>query len=183
LGALDYRHLAEEYPCVPGALPAAPPTNAPAYLGAVVAGLMAAECARILAGRGSPESHEIALELDHGRSLISRLRRSPRCRFDHQIVREIIELRLPIATATVGKLLAAIEHRFGRAPIFLECRRGLRLLELQDAWPSRFIDLDRLRWHSDRKLADIGFDSDDRIRVRLPDHSTFIALIDSRNEE
>src|SRR5262249_44930017 len=49
-GREDYRRLAEEYPCTAGAAPSAPSTAAPAVTGAVVAGLMAAEGLRLLAG-------------------------------------------------------------------------------------------------------------------------------------
>jgi molybdopterin/thiamine biosynthesis adenylyltransferase len=181
-GADDYFHLAAEYPCAPGSSPSAPATNAPAYLGTVVAGFMAAECARILDGRCSTESREIALDLDHGRSLVSRLARSPRCRFDHRIVTEAIELGRPFPVLTVGDILHALDRRFGDAPVHLEFRRGLRLGDPKGAWASRFVAIESLRPESDRSLAGLGLSAEDRIRVRSSDDSAFIVLTGIRDE-
>src|SRR5262249_53813546 len=57
-GKEDYRQLAAEYPCHPGASTTTPPTPAPALTGATVAGLMAAECLALLSGQGPTESRE-----------------------------------------------------------------------------------------------------------------------------
>jgi hypothetical protein len=74
----DYRHLAAEYPCRPGAAVSAPATAAPACVGAVVAGVMAARWLSLSAGEAPSESREIAFDLRHNRFLDSRLRRAPR---------------------------------------------------------------------------------------------------------
>lgn len=82
-GQADYRLLAAEYPCIPGARPQGVPTGAPAHVGAFVASLMANEIVRLMATESAKESYEIAVDLGH---LVMRrftLKRSPRCRFSH----------------------------------------------------------------------------------------------------
>ncbi len=183
LGKDDYRHLAAEYPCRPGGSIAAPPTNAPAFLGAVVAGYMAAECARILAGPGSTESREIVIDLDHGRTLVSRLGRSPHCRFDHEVVSELINLDQPFNRATGRDLISAVKRRFGSASVHLECRRGVHWGDTAREWSSRFLELNSLRTRSEIRLSELGLDAEDRIRVRSPGSSAFVVLSRSGNVE
>jgi len=120
-GETDYRHLAAEYPCRPGEAVATPSTMAPACVGAVVAGIMAARFLALMAGEAPEESREIAFDLRHNRFLESRLRRSPRCRFDHQVVPEIATIA---AAARVADLVAMIERRFDTGPAHLEGRRS-----------------------------------------------------------
>lgn len=86
-GEADYRLLAAEYPCVPGAGAVAPPTAAPAFLGGAVAAVMMAEAVRIIGGQAPEQSQEIAFDLFHRQHLVTRLRRNPRCRFDHEATR------------------------------------------------------------------------------------------------
>ena len=86
-GREDYRQLAAEYPCVPGARAAGAPTRAPAFLGCVVAGLMAAECLRLLAG-GVEESYEVPFDLRQHHLRRFGLQRSKTCRFNHKVARD-----------------------------------------------------------------------------------------------
>jgi molybdopterin/thiamine biosynthesis adenylyltransferase len=183
LGKDDYRHLAAEYPCTPGGSIAAPPTNAPAFLGAVVAGTMAAECARILAGRGFTESREIVIDLDHGRTLLSRLGQSAHCRFDHEVVSELINLDPPFNRATGRDLISAVNRRFDGASVHLECRRGVHWGDTASEWSSRFLDLNSLRTRSEMRLSELGLDAEDRIRVRSASSSAFVVLSRSGNVE
>jgi molybdopterin/thiamine biosynthesis adenylyltransferase len=173
-GREDYRRLAEEYPCTGGAAPAAPSTAAPAVTGAVVAGLMAAEGLRLLAGEAPAESREIAFDLRHGRFLPSRLRRSARCRFDHAVVRETIRPARDYASATVGDVLDAVARRFGSAAVHLECRP--RLFGGDGFGAERFLTPERFGPLAGERLAALGFVPEDRIRVRSATESVLVAL-------
>jgi molybdopterin/thiamine biosynthesis adenylyltransferase len=171
-GDADYRQLVAEYPCLPVAGAGAPPTVSPAFAGTVVAGLMTAECVRLLAGPAPSESREMSFDLYHQRFLVSRLRRSPRCRFDHQCVREVFALAKGFGSATLGDVVQAIGSRFGSTRAHVECRR--RLLA-QDSFNSgRFVALDRLRDRAGESLAALGFVPQDRLRVRTAERSAFV---------
>jgi adenylyltransferase/sulfurtransferase len=173
-GREDYRRLAEEYPCTAGAAATAPATATPAVTGAVVAGLMAAEGLRLLAGQGPAENQEIAFDLRHRRFLVSRLRRAPGCRFDHAIVGEVIRPARSFAAATVGELLEVLEARFGGTPVHLECRPGL--FGQGGFRAERFVTPERLRPLAGERLAGLGFVPEDRIRVRSATGSVFLVL-------
>lgn len=112
-GREDYRQLAAEYPCNPGATAEAPPTISPAFQGSFVASLMTAECQRILDGDTAGESYELPFDLKHHQMRPYRLRRAPGCRFDHKVVTETVALR---PDATVGDRIRA---RDGRRGMFL----------------------------------------------------------------
>jgi len=83
--ALDSADYASEqsYPCQPEFTP--PPTNSPAYLGALAASLQAAECARLLSGPAAPESlnRELIYHAATHRLVLTRLKRLESCRLDH----------------------------------------------------------------------------------------------------
>jgi adenylyltransferase/sulfurtransferase len=172
-GRADYRRLAEEYPCTAGSV-AAPATAAPALTGAVVAGLMAAEGLRLLAGQAPADSQEVAFDLLHRRFLVSRLRRAPGCRFDHAIVREVVRPARGFASATVGDLLDAVARRFGAAPVHLECRPGL--FGQAGFRAERFVTPERLRPLAGERLAAVGFVPEDRVRARSATASVFVVL-------
>jgi hypothetical protein len=174
-GQEDYRRLTAEYPCVPGGQAAAPPTAAPAFGGAVVAGVMMAECLRLL-GRPAPaESHEIAFDLAHRRFLVSWLRRAAGCRFDHEVVGEAHRLSASYPTATVGDLLAAVASRFGPEPVHLEFRRGLA----SEQGAHRFVSPAELAPRAAASLASLGLLPGDRIRARSGTHSVFFLLAET----
>jgi adenylyltransferase/sulfurtransferase len=82
-GREDYRLLAGEYPCIPGAGAQGPPTVSTAFLGSAVASLMAAECLRLLEGAAPAESFEVPFDLRQHVLRRFVLRRSPACRFNH----------------------------------------------------------------------------------------------------
>jgi molybdopterin/thiamine biosynthesis adenylyltransferase len=159
----DYRQLAAEYPCSPGARAEAPPTISPAFAGAVVAGIMTAEAVRILSGAAPVESQEVAFDLTHRRFLVTRLRRAPRCRFDHETVSELLR----VEARTVGDVLAAIKGRFGVTPVHVE-RRGRG---------ERFLTPEHLRPHASEPLTALGFGSGDWLRVRSAERSVFLAFV------
>jgi adenylyltransferase/sulfurtransferase len=172
-GRADYRRLAEEYPCAAGG-GVAPATAAPALTGAVVAGLMAAEGLRMLAGQAPAESREVAFDLIHQRFLVSRLRRASGCRFDHAVVRETIRPTSGFDSATVGDLLEIVGRRFGDVPVHLECRPGL--FGQAGFRAERFVTPERLRPLAGERLAAVGFVPEDRVRVRSATASAFVAL-------
>jgi molybdopterin/thiamine biosynthesis adenylyltransferase len=162
-GDADYRHLAAEYPCRPGAAVSTPSTVAPACVGAVVAGIMAARWLCL-----PSESREIAFDLRHSRFLESWLRRSSCCRFDHHIVPEVV----PIASAArIGDLLAQIERRFGERPAHLE---GRRLSGHGGFAPTRFLPVTALSRQSDEPLSVLGIGPGDGVRVRCGEESFFV---------
>jgi hypothetical protein len=172
-GSEDYRKAGAEYPCIPGEGPSGPATLAPAFAGSVVAGLMAAEAVRILAGDAG-ESREIAFDLFHRRFLPSRLRRAARCRFDHVIVGERLHLDRDVNSATVGDMLWLIEERFGQRLVHLEHRRWPLV---QEGFRSdRFATPERLRPLADKPLAALGLVRGDWIRVRSAEQSVYLVL-------
>jgi hypothetical protein len=170
----DYRLLAAEYPCIPGARAAAPPTLSPAFVGAVVAGIMAAEAVKIISGSVPADSHEVAFDLTHRRFLTAHLRRAVGCRHDHQRVADQVQLD---KSATVRELIDTVERHFGSIPVHLEVRRGLAG---NGAFAGRrFPTLPELRPLAAESLAGLGFVSGDRIRVRSADRSVFVAIEES----
>jgi molybdopterin/thiamine biosynthesis adenylyltransferase len=171
-GEVDHRHLAAEYPCVPGAVPTAPATVGPACVGAVVAGIMAARCLTLLEGERPTESREIAFDLRHNRFLASRLRRSLRCHFDHEVVREVRTLP---GDACVGQLLALIEDRFGTKPAHLE---GLRPARRDSFTATRFLPTESLRSRVGEPLTTLGLGPGHGVRVRCGSESAFLLLGD-----
>jgi hypothetical protein len=173
-GRPDYRLLAAEYPCLPGERAEAPPTAAPAFLGSFVAGLMTAECLRLLAGRAPPESYEVPFDLGHHQLRRYLLRRAPRCRHDHEVVRATLPLAPAGPAAAVADLLAAIERRFGPAPVRVEVRRGVG--GRGPLGPTRFLAAESLRPRAAESLAALGFVPGDRIRVTGEDGSVFVSL-------
>jgi molybdopterin/thiamine biosynthesis adenylyltransferase len=166
----DYRHLAAEYPCRPGEPVTTPSTMAPACVGAVVAGIMAARFLAFMAGEAPTESHEIAFDLRHNRFLGSRLRRSPRCRFDHQVVPEVVPIA---ADARVADLVALIEHRFGSRPAHLEGRRSGGHGGFAAA---RFLPVEGLRSRLDEPVSALGLEKGDGLRVRCGGESFFVIV-------
>jgi molybdopterin/thiamine biosynthesis adenylyltransferase len=170
----DYQRLVEEYPCNPEETFHAPATQSPAFSGAVVAGLMAAEGVRLLNGSADQESREIAFDLTHRRFLVSRLRRGGKCRFDHAVVGEQLPLRRPFAAATVGDVLEMIEDRFQGSAVQVESRRGL--FAGQGFSAERFFGWQRLRPHAAESLASIGLQCGDYLRLRHATGQAFVTL-------
>jgi molybdopterin/thiamine biosynthesis adenylyltransferase len=173
-GSADYQRLVEEYPCHPGETFHAPATQSPAFSGAVVAGLMAAEGVRLLDGSADQESREIAFDLTHRRFLVSRLRRAVKCRFDHAVVGERLPLRHSFASATVGDVVEMIEGRFPDSSVQIESRRGL--FSGHGFSAERFFGAQRLRPHATESLASIGLQSGDYLRLRHATDQTFVTL-------
>jgi adenylyltransferase/sulfurtransferase len=150
-GAADYRLAAAEYPCLPGASAAGAPTAAPAFLGSFVASLMASEALRLLSGSLPKDSYEIPFDLKSLHLRRFDLRRSSRCRHDHEITRDAAD-----AGRTVADLLAVLERHFGDGTVRLEARRGL----------GRFLTPEALRQRSGAALMELGLTAGDRLRAR-----------------
>jgi adenylyltransferase/sulfurtransferase len=164
-GQADYRQLAAEYPCLPGSAAQAPATVSTAFLGASVAALMAKECWRLLVGQAMAESFEVPFDLGQHRMRRFLLRRSPSCRFDHAVVREV----RPLRGASVGHLLAAATEASNGVPARLECRRCV-------AGPDRFWMPEALTHRATDTLASLGLVGGDRIRVRTAAGSVFLKV-------
>jgi molybdopterin/thiamine biosynthesis adenylyltransferase len=164
-GQADYRQLAAEYPCLPGAAAQAPATLSTAFLGASVAALMAAECWRLLAGQAMGDSFEVPFDLRQHHMVRFLLRRSPSCRFDHEVVREV----RPLRGASVAHLLALAKEVSNGEPTRLEGRRGV-------AGPDRFWVPEALAPRGGEALASVGFVPGDCIRVRTATGSVFLKV-------
>jgi molybdopterin/thiamine biosynthesis adenylyltransferase len=164
-GRDDYRLLAAEYPCVPGAAAEGPPTQAPAHLGSFVASLMVAECLRLLAGALPKESYEVPFDLTHHTLRRYELRRARGCRYDHEVVRQTVAL----PGGEAGTVLAEVEKRFADAAVRLECRRGL-------GGPGRYLAVEVLRQRAGEALTALGFVPGDRIRISGGGGSVFLAV-------
>jgi molybdopterin/thiamine biosynthesis adenylyltransferase len=80
----DYDAIEQVYPCQPDQ-PLAPPTGAPAHLGALAAALQAIELRRLLSGEVDEQgSHELIVDAASRRQLVSTFRRRLDCRLaDH----------------------------------------------------------------------------------------------------
>jgi adenylyltransferase/sulfurtransferase len=159
-GTADYRLAAAEYPCVPGAPTKAAPTAAPAFLGTFTASLMLSETVRVLTG-GVTESYEIAFDLDHHQLRRFSLRRAARCRHDHVITRETIDVG-----RSVAEMLGAIEKRFGARDVSLSARRAV----------GRYLTVETLRQRQQESLANLGLTSGDRVRVRCGAESAWLCF-------
>jgi molybdopterin/thiamine biosynthesis adenylyltransferase len=165
-GPQDYRSLATEYACHPDGVYLAPPTTAPAFVAAVVAGIMTAEMVGVLSGNQAGESSEIFFDLATRRFLTSRRKRAGRCRFDHQIVTNYVCPDVPFASATVGDVLRIVRQRFGSSACHLEFRRGV--LRSDQAFPTdRLVTPGWLDRQEARRLAELGLTPRDRIRIHL----------------
>jgi len=169
-----FRQLAREMPCGARGDDSAEPNRASALLGAVVAGVMTDEAVRILTKEHQPYSYEIAMDVQQGRRLVSRLCPAKHCRFDHQLVRERVSLGRPFEQATVQHLRqAALEWAVEERPQ-LEFRRtlfGRGPLE-----PTRWQTPDSLVHFAGRLLSDVGLTARDRIRLQTPSRSAFLQL-------
>ncbi len=85
---------------------AAPPTNAPASIGAIAAGIQAVELEKILSFEAEENTligREILYDLRHFSHTLTRLRRFTGCRFDHRV----LPISAVAAAATLGDLVAA----------------------------------------------------------------------------
>jgi molybdopterin/thiamine biosynthesis adenylyltransferase len=167
---VDYRQLAAEYPCQPGAVAQAPATVAPACVGAVVAGVMATRFLAMMADNAPVESRELAFDLKHNRFLESRLRRAPRCRFDHQIVRDIVPIS---GAAPLGDLAALIESQLGTTLAHVE---GRRLTNRDGLMTSRFQSLAALRARADEPVSGLGVAPGTALRARSGTRSLFVVV-------
>ena len=174
-GREDYRQLTVEYPCIPDGAATAPATVSPAFAGAAVASVMTAEAIRCIGGESERTSQEMAFDLFHRRWLLTRLRRSPACRFDHEVVRVDWTLGKPFAVARLGDLLATLRENIGDAErVHLECRRGVGARP--GFAPSRLLSLDELRGRAAEPLAALGLTPEDRPRLRWSGGSAFVVL-------
>ena len=173
--ARHFRQLARETPCRPGASAAGPPTNAPAELGAAVAAAMVDEAVALVTGPRPTESYEIVFDLQTGRRMKSRMKRSAGCRFDHRVVGERVGLATPFAAATVDDLLAAARAAVGEGRrMQLEFRR--RLFDVGLFGGERWLDAERLAPYAGRRLAELGLVRLDRIRVQAGEQAAFVDL-------
>lgn len=171
--AAHYQQVALETPCDPEDDPTGPSTLAPALLGTMVAGVMAAEGVKLLLGHHPHHSFELAFDLASRRWLQSRLRENKQCRFDHRVIDEVIPLSVPLADACVRDLLAVLDQ-FDHSSVQVHFRRNL--LAAGPLRSNRFPSLETLQSLADIRLAELGFSRDDRIRVDSGDRSAFVVF-------
>jgi adenylyltransferase/sulfurtransferase len=109
----DYRNLSSRQPCQ-AASRSPVPTAAPPALGAVAAGLLATECAKLFGAQTHTTllGHQVILDLAHHRHYLTQFRRNARCRFDHGTWRMEPFPALP-RDATLGRLLAQAQRLAG----------------------------------------------------------------------
>jgi molybdopterin/thiamine biosynthesis adenylyltransferase len=100
-------------PCNPANSPDVPPTRSPAFLGATVAGVMAAEVVQILLHARDHESRQIDMNLSLPRWTMSRMQRASGCRFDHALITDRRMLPGGFAAATVDVLRESVRTGFG----------------------------------------------------------------------
>jgi hypothetical protein len=174
LGAAHYQQLARETPCRPNASAEGRPTNAPAALGAAVAEAMVGEAVALVTGPRPQASYEIVFDLSTGRRFRSWLKRAAGCRFDHVVVSESITLATPFAAATFEDLLATARAVVGAGPVQLEFRR--RLFDVGLFGGDRWLDADQLARYAPRRLAELGLERLDRIRVKAGARTAFVDL-------
>jgi molybdopterin/thiamine biosynthesis adenylyltransferase len=105
-GQQDYAALEQEYPCQAGARREAPPTNAPAALGALAAALAAIELEKMLQGRWAEVlvAQQLLVDARHHRHYVTSFSRNPACRFDHGIW-QIVALKQAPRELSVQQLL------------------------------------------------------------------------------
>ena len=124
----DYAALEQAYPCEPAV---AAPTGAPSGLGALVAALLALECAKLLSGAGRPleGGAELVLDAAHHRHFVTAARRNPACRRAGHAPWRVEPL--PGLRTTLGGLLDAMRPRLGAngdLALRVEGKRFARLL-------------------------------------------------------
>jgi len=177
-----YRQLAQEFPCFPNTDADAPPTRSPAFLGASVASLMAAQCIRLLVEEGEQQesgtdasneeerrsdpsraSRLTEFDLSQGRMIVSRLRRAARCRYDHEVIGQQLALQVRFDAATVADVVATVEEHWPHTAVQVETRR-LRWAASEP--PRRYFDLGELQAQPARRLGDLGLTADDALRLR-----------------
>lgn len=82
---VDYDRLEQSHPCQGGGAHA-PPTDAPASLGALAASLQAIECRKVLDGdfERALVGRQVLVDALHHRQQVTLFRHNPNCRFDHE---------------------------------------------------------------------------------------------------
>jgi hypothetical protein len=174
-GEAHYRQLAGEMPCGLAGHESAPPNQASAPLGAAVAQQMIEEAMRVAADPCLPHSYEIALDVQQGRRLVSRLSPARCCRFDHRVARERVALGRPFAEAGVHDLRRAALDWAGGERAQLEFRRaalGTGMLA-----PLRWQSPASLVRFAARPLSEVGLTADDWIWMQTPSRSAFLELV------
>jgi molybdopterin/thiamine biosynthesis adenylyltransferase len=159
----DYAALEQVVPCQPGSGHAAA-TNAPASLGAIAASLMVLEYRKILAGdwdrvlMGRETFHDLKEHRQH----VTRYRRNPQCRFDHEpwsiervdgSPRTLADCFALSETATA---LRAVRGSFVRKLRCMECGHDVPVLRLSGHSPS-----DKPCPQCAERLVVSAFDNDD----------------------
>jgi hypothetical protein len=139
---------------------------------------MLAEAAALLAGAAGSVSREIVFDLQTGRRLESRIRRAASCRFDHAVVRRRVPLGRPLATATLGDVVAAARRAFPAVEdLVFEFPPLLR--RRSPFGPHRWLRASDLLADSERGLAALALSPLDRIRIRGGEDA-FLMLGDPR---
>lgn len=141
-GDRDYEGLERIRPCQPDAEP--PPTNAPASLGALAAGLQAIECEKVLNGEDTGLfGRQVLLDARWHRHYLTTFGRNPRCRLgDHgpwTIEKRDWGPGAPTLRDLSDEGAASLEvfgRRFVRRVVCPECARAETLLRVARVLPA-----------------------------------------------
>lgn len=169
-----YQQLALEVPCGLGGAGLDDPNQATALLGAAVARVMTDEAVRILDKEPLQQSYEIAMDLQQGRRLVSRLCPARQCRFDHKMASARVPLGRPFAQATIQDVRQAALDWAAGEPLQLEFRR--HLFGRGPLAPTRWQTPGSLVHFAGRRLSDIGLTARDRIWLQTPARGALVEL-------
>lgn len=176
----DYAALEQRYPCAArgddGALAAAPPTDAPSYLGALAASLVAVECEKVLAGdlARAAVSRQVTLDAAHHRQLVASFRRRETCRLPSHEPWTIERLARGPADLTLAETFALREGAEtlsvagGAFVTRLACPRCGHARELLRLRPS-LSDAQRACPRCASRMASAGSDTFERLARRASD--------------
>jgi molybdopterin/thiamine biosynthesis adenylyltransferase len=134
----DYDNLDQRRPCQPDA--EAPPTNAPASLGALAASLQAIECGKLLKGEETVlDGRQVLLDARHHTHYLTAFGRNEECRLADHGPWSIDPLDYGPADPTLGELvdeapgatsLEVFGRRFVTALVCPECARRLPIVRV-----------------------------------------------------
>ena len=175
----DYEVLEQQYPCQPtSATSPAHPTHAASSLGALAAATQALELQKLLAGHWECAlvGRQLVVDAAHHKYYVTKLRRNPRCRFDHATwriepikshdmhfrLRGLLDLGRECVTADDGAILSVgVGRRFVTQLACPSCGGSRRVLRLHDRLTPR-----RLRCrHCDGAMVPAAFGLADGIHV------------------
>ena len=159
-------------PCNPANSPDVPPTRSPAFLGATIAGVMAAEVVQLLLHARDHESRQIDINLSLPRWTMSRMQRASGCRFDHALITDRRVLAGGFAAATVNALRDFVQSEIGEFADVHFSRPFCR----DDFGPRATATVQELANWRGRHLSEMGCTPRDWLVVQSDERRAFILL-------